>query len=639
MNVEIGTFLSYAVQFISEITSQKNEKEDFKSSVSGYDTASDTTTANSYKEFDNKTQIDLNENKDSFVSKRESYPEENKSASQNSLEPSSPENIDRLDSVDMSKADANWEKSDAQVFLKLLEKDEWKLFNDFRTLRLASGFQGYLFIDKPNSLDIFIEYSANLAASPKKSKDMKCISLDKIPTVDDIDLIRGVVLLFSPLPKLLNLVALRIDFETKNRFYFALETKNTDLSTFNELFKGFGKQVARGIAKMKKTAKPKASKSKDNFVFIKLELDDKIGLQCFNNYYFPYMYALRQDLTASSTETISIQMLKDIFSNYLQLVYSSSDGIERIRNLLKVFRLYTNYFTNNLIVEEFSNLDCFYEKIKQYLEFCFIENIDEHAQKAKSILIITRILNEKLRTYDFIIILFEYIHPTQTDKASTKTPTEHSSAAEQVIHVFGDAYLHVVQVRGIIKSFFKKKESVLSRIRLEFYQMKKQKTEYNLLLYDKSLFSSVTLVLLKENIPIADIICICRVSPAIQYRYLSATYEKNRLSHYNRIPQKSDVTVNTIMVASRQNTEMIDEVNNTISILELDQRDCLDWLVKLENENASYKNMIIQMIHSDRNDGAFKVDLMNLPSEPSTFILVNGRFTNSKFKYLQYYRT
>ena len=616
LDVDIGTFLAHSVSFIAETLLEK-EKQDKKSVVLQHD-------KNPLGNPTRSPRKQLNVMKgttESILSPTEQHYEESKSFVFEG-EPLSLENIDSVESTDMTENDADWEASDTQVFLQLLEQDKCKLLNDLRTLKIVSGLQDYIFIDKPTSSEIFTEYLATLNTGlPKKSKDLRSSALEKALTSSNADIVRGIVLLFPPVSDFYNIVALRVDFETYSRNFFALDSRGTDLNTLKTVFKMLGKLVKRTV--ISRAGKKKSPKFKDNYIFMKLDIDEGIGLKCFENFYFPYIYTLRQELNSSCTETISAHMLKGLLGSYLQAAYSSPEGIERVRNLVEVYHLYTNRFTNIFIIEEFNDLDNIQSKIKQYLRLCFVDSIEENAQKMKSILIFCRIRNEKLRTYDTVLIFLEYIHPTQVEKG------ESSPLGQQRFHVFGDAYLHLQQVRGIIKSFFKEQELALNRVRLDFYQMKKLKTDTNLLFFDRSLFSTIFFILLNEQVPIADIVCICRLCPAIQYRYLNATFEKNRSTQLatNKIPKKFDLELLTVRVIGRDDVELVDEIHNTISILELNQPGNLKWLVELTNL-GEYKHIVAPMKPSGKNDGAFKVNLkeLKLPTDPFILIIPNYDF-------------
>ena len=531
-----------------------------------------------------------------------------------------------IDFIDLTESDSIWENSDNEVFEKLLELTQCKLLNDCKTLKQVSGLNDYVFLDKNDSLELFKEF----VISQKNRTDPKEIAgspMQKLLSAYNPEITKGIVFIFVPAPSLFNLVAIRIDFEAKTRRFVALETQNVDLSTLNDLINDFVKFIKK-IITMKSTLKHKMSQFKQDYIILKYPSSmEGVELQGFKNFYFPYIGILNEDANTEDTDVISVENLKHLLCVFLQKSFTSAYGLEQIRSLLHVYQLYANRFSNLFIMEEFLNLDGFSNKIQKYLSLCFIDNLQSNSQKLKSITLFGRIYNEKLRSYDFILVYFEYKHYTQAPLMILKNNSndQPGNMNLQNFYVFGDTYLHVMQVRSIIKAFFAEREHALKRLRFSFYQMKKSKGEASLLLMDKTLVYCLISILVNEGLQINHILSICRLSPAIQYKYFSLTLERIRSFNQAAVRPRKDIDIDvskTVKVSAPKGVQLIEETYNTISILSLNQPDTLRWLVDLTHGN---KFIVVNMIPSGKNDAAFKVNMQDIkfPADPVTVVLVN----------------
>ena len=300
-------------------------------------------------------------------------------------------------------------------------------------------------------------------------------------------------------------------------------------------------------------------------------------------------------------------MLKDAFSDYIHSAFGTNGGLEQISNLLKVHQLSTNRFSNLFMLEEFNSMERFYEKVHEYLHLCFIDNLASTVRKLKSILIFGRLTHENTSNSDFVIIYFEYrikenlLPPSSTDGDQPSIDELISNHREGVqgqqnLYVFGDTYLHLLQVRNIVKNFFLDRKAGLQRVAFNFYEMKKAKTNTNLFHLHKVLVHCLVSILLNEGLVIQDIVSICRFSPATQFNYLSYVLEKIKAvsSPDNVSPTKLlRLTSEPIKLAISE-VSLVDEMYNTLSVLGLDKPVALSWLANIDTPSA-LKRVVVPM--------------------------------------------
>lgn len=564
------------------------------------------------------------------------------------------EDFDDIEFAELGEVDAMWESSDFGMFIKFLEQSNCKFLNDLKTLKEVSGFQDYIFVDKNDSLEIFKEFVAYQKTRASSNYTNPVSQRVLLPSYSPFTT-KGIIFLFTPASNVLNLVCLKIDFETKSKTFFVIETQQQiDLVSFKNILNQFINFVKKTI-QPKNTVKFEFSKYKENYIFLHVPTNMPIE-HGFRNFYFPYIHFLKEEFSSSRTEQFSMETLKDVLNDFLRAAFSTAYGLEQTRNLTQVYQLYTSRFTNIFMIEEFPNLDLFYAKVQQYLQLCFVDSLQPAAKKIKSVFIFGRIFNDKNRNYDFVVIFFEYTHagsyiigndkthspalkksnsgidrPTSKDFAKLQVQTE--SAERQRFYVFGDTYLYVLQVRNIVKSFFIDREAALKRVQFTFYQMKKSKAESNLFLLHKSILHCVVSVLLNEGLQISDVVSICRLSPATQINYLSLALEKIRSLNQSSIMPKRKTFVNeqkAIRITIPSSINLVEETFNTIGILGLNQPEILKWLAEISSIGG-LKRIVVPMILGEKNDLSFKINQkdLKLPLEPFTLVLVSNTFSSA----------
>ena len=580
------------------------------------------------------------------------------SAQQTNFNTAKVKDIDTFDNLvvsDLADVDHMWESCDGDIFRNLTEKGQYRFFNDLNTFKEISGCMNYLIIDKQESTELYREFlacknshalSSSSKLSSHRNEDLNNPTTKKLLCRYNSTITKGIILLFLPKPQFHNILAVKINFEMKTKTFFLMENPTSDLSVIKDTLSKLIKYMKHTIKKTQ-SIKYKFSKFKEQIIFLELP-NSSLVMKGFENFYFPYLKLVREEFLTSS-ETFSLEILRESLFAFLYSVYDSKFGLENFRNLLQVYQVFRPRFQNIFLVDEFYSMDSFYTKVHQFLSICFVDNLESYSiRKVKSLMLLARIFNEKSRSFDIVVLYFDYTYSSMTQTGNTTAFDESFISQEQSasnfkasglqnFYVFGDTYLYLVQVRNIVKTFFVSRSETLQRVQFNFSQMNKAKTHANLFHLEKTILYCIVCILTNEGLQIQDILSICRLSPSIQYNYFCLTLEKVRSMNQKQAFPKQNLFVSNpsiCRVRSPNTVNLIQETYKTIERLGLTNQNVLRTQVELTNRQLTLKRIIVYMDEPTPNqmlkpqkesNGAFTIDMkgLRLPAEPFTMVIVN----------------